>query len=402
MIDVNDEAAVLEILQAAQISVDQLSERTLIDSRGRVVTLRLNPCIGLQELPSCVGDLSQLEEVYLFWGGSGFVTLPTSIERLTKLKILQLRWCVSINSLPTSLGMKLTNLEELVLEGCNNLQDVLCLKQAKDSWVHLKTMRIVSCANVDLTEIFRSGDENEEENNKKNCYPSLKRLCLRRNRIDGLVLEKLWSFFDRCPSLTSVDVSDNQIETLQFLGESCLSTKRSRHSSLRRLHLAGNPVLKPKITTETASHEIFGTVPTIHNQVEQKYLLQILKSYPMLGSVVSCGSEKRSTTPTSSYECLATSSLYSPQVEHALDLNRACMGKTSHNIDDESRNALPLSLWPTILERVARSNGLPRDTVLSCCRRCGGSDGSQLIQREASLMFTLLQGPVFASRVHDT
>lgn len=163
MIDVNDEALVLEILQAAHISVDQLSERTAVNSRGRVVTLRLNPCIGLQALPSCIGELSNLEEVYLFWGGSGFVCLPTSMDRLTKLKVLQLRWCVNITSLPTTIGTTLTSLQELVLEGCNNLQDLSCFQDAKNHWIHLQYIKIVGCVNTNLTEIFGVVNDDDKE-----------------------------------------------------------------------------------------------------------------------------------------------------------------------------------------------------------------------------------------------
>ena len=74
MIDVNDEAAVLQILAAVQIPLNQVDSRTFVNSQGRVTKLRLNPCFELEGLPKTMGDLNELEEVYLFWGGSRFVS----------------------------------------------------------------------------------------------------------------------------------------------------------------------------------------------------------------------------------------------------------------------------------------------------------------------------------------
>jgi hypothetical protein len=387
--DVNDEASVLEILHAAQIRFDQLDDRTLVDHRGRVVTLRLNPCIGLQELPSCIGDLSQLEEVYLFWGGINFVRLPRSMEQLSKLKILQLRWCLSLTSVPTSLGAKLTSLEELILEGCSSLEDLSCLKDARHRWIHLQCLKIIACPNVNFTETFIDIVSEEGESDIPDFFPSMTRLCLRRNAICGEALSNIWSFFQRCPRLTTVDVSDNHIDTLKHLAQTCL-LRRRLSCSLRGLNLAGNPVLKVKRSAET-------TTTTIQKNCEPKYVLQIVQSHTHLESLVACHNQRR-TTPTSNSECLATSSLYSPEVQHALDLNHASRGNALHLLREDTSAKLSLSMWPMILERTTLSRVSSWDATLSWCHRCAGSDGSQLRQRKASVVFSLLQGPVFAAR----
>ena len=167
MIDINDEISVIEILTAAQIPLIQLPERTHINPRGKVIKLRLNPCFSLQTIPSAIGKLKHLEEIYLFWGGHDFTALPLSISQLTKLKVLQLRWCQNLHSIPPEIGTNLTNLEELIFEGCTNLQHTsLCfLKDAKTHWTQLKKLQIDNCPLIqtNFDEIFSIPDHEDQD-----------------------------------------------------------------------------------------------------------------------------------------------------------------------------------------------------------------------------------------------
>ncbi|XP_019254655.1 PREDICTED: TMV resistance protein N-like isoform X2 [Nicotiana attenuata] len=75
---------------------------------------------GIRELPSSIGDLSNLEYLNLK-GCEDLVSLPSSIGDLSNLEYLNLKGCEDLVSLPNSL-CNLKKLEELVLEGCKKLE----------------------------------------------------------------------------------------------------------------------------------------------------------------------------------------------------------------------------------------------------------------------------------------
>jgi Leucine-rich repeat (LRR) protein len=68
------------------------------------------------------GDLKHLTKLFL-QGRENLKELPQSIGNISSLSILDLYYCKSIESLPTTLG-DLKHLTKLLLEGCENLKEL--------------------------------------------------------------------------------------------------------------------------------------------------------------------------------------------------------------------------------------------------------------------------------------
>ncbi|KAL4599161.1 hypothetical protein ACB092_11G107700 [Castanea dentata] len=95
--------------------------------------LNLFGCHQLREIPEFNGILKSLSKLYL--GRTGIKTLPSSIECLTALTLLNLKDSTDLNCLPSNMN-GLISLEKLVLTGCFRLYDlpesiwkIECLKE---------------------------------------------------------------------------------------------------------------------------------------------------------------------------------------------------------------------------------------------------------------------------------
>ena len=84
-----------------------------------LITLNLSNC-NLSDEPnlSSLGFLSSLEELYL--GGNDFVTLPSTISQLSKLKLLGLENCKRLQVLPELPS----SIYYICAENCTSLKDV--------------------------------------------------------------------------------------------------------------------------------------------------------------------------------------------------------------------------------------------------------------------------------------
>ena len=177
--------------------------------------------------------------------------------------------------------------------------------------------------------------------------------------------------------------------------------------------------------------------------LEQYYFVKILEFNPQIQSIVTCydGDDSYSCTATNVQRnvCFKNSQLYSIQTEYMLDMNSCCR-KGQQSIfsccdDTTTTTNFPLSLWSLVLHRAKKSASKTHCHPQSpsyYCQQChhhqqsgsGSGDDSELMvvddnnenndvmmmkikeesqkqqqqQREASLLFTLLQGPVFAAR----
>ncbi|KAA8535747.1 hypothetical protein F0562_030751 [Nyssa sinensis] len=80
--------------------------------------LDLSDCNMFWALPSDIGNLSSLKELYL--GGNNFVNLPESINRLSRLEILRLVRCKNLKVLPRLPS----NIVQLNADECPSLKDV--------------------------------------------------------------------------------------------------------------------------------------------------------------------------------------------------------------------------------------------------------------------------------------
>ncbi|KAJ4723236.1 Disease resistance protein (TIR-NBS-LRR class) family [Melia azedarach] len=80
------------------------------------ITIHLSGCFNLTEFPQISGKI-----IELFIGGTAIEEVPSSVESLTDLEILDLRYCTRLKILPTSI-CKLKSLYGLDLSHCSMLE----------------------------------------------------------------------------------------------------------------------------------------------------------------------------------------------------------------------------------------------------------------------------------------
>ncbi|PPR97255.1 hypothetical protein GOBAR_AA23409 [Gossypium barbadense] len=85
---------------------------------GSLEMLILSGCSKLQSFPEIDGKMECSLEVC--FDGTNIKELPSSIENLRRLEVLNLKDCKSLRSFPTKIGME--SLEKLILSGCSNLK----------------------------------------------------------------------------------------------------------------------------------------------------------------------------------------------------------------------------------------------------------------------------------------
>ncbi|GLJ15106.1 hypothetical protein SUGI_0246890 [Cryptomeria japonica] len=81
--------------------------------------LDLRWCDGLNNLPDTIGNLSKLQYLCLR-GCRSFLNLPDTIGNLSQLQHLDSGWCRSLDNLPDTIG-NLSQLQHLDLRGCDRL-----------------------------------------------------------------------------------------------------------------------------------------------------------------------------------------------------------------------------------------------------------------------------------------
>ncbi|KAK9288968.1 hypothetical protein L1049_017439 [Liquidambar formosana] len=121
-------------------------------------TLTLSGCSKLEKFPKFLGNMKHLSKVYL--DGTPIKELPSAIEQLTRLVLLNLGNCKYLASLSSSI-CKLESLETLTLSGCarldklpenlGNMQNLVALfldgtaiRQLPSSIVHLRNLQELS------------------------------------------------------------------------------------------------------------------------------------------------------------------------------------------------------------------------------------------------------------------
>ncbi|XP_059627253.1 uncharacterized protein LOC132270059 [Cornus florida] len=85
-------------------------------------TLILSGCLKLEKCPEILGDMVCLSELYL--GRTSIKELPSSIERLTSLTLMDLSECNNLSTLPLTIR-RLRCLKTLILSGCSKLEKFL-------------------------------------------------------------------------------------------------------------------------------------------------------------------------------------------------------------------------------------------------------------------------------------
>jgi hypothetical protein len=499
--DPAEELAVSEILKAARIPLSELDCRTQRNDEGKVVKFRFSPCLGLEEIPLAIGDLTSLEEIYLFWASRRLTHLPSDgFDRLHNLRVLHIRWCQGLKELP-----RLCNsLEELIIEGCSDIVDLSCFRTAKLTWTKLRCLHIIQIGTrgvISLLEALSTEEEyrddcdvNGEENteltwNPSIFFPSLTFISLRHDSIEQADLIKLWPFFRRCTRLIKIDLGNNRISSLENLvpvataiGPTKLECQESLYMSLRELNLSGNPVCG--ISPNASSYDFHNndSDENVHERVvddsdidsaiqedatdtavalieraavergmcqnknsdrQDGYLLNIISANPQLVSILVCsgtceqtidttddsssGHHQSRYPPRNQCDCFQRSRLYTPRIQLALDLNQCSKGKTlmatrpitsqgGKDISNEVSKPFSLSNWPLVLNRTNRISDFsplidgcedsPCHRRCEECEACSSEivcDKSSAInralrERQASVLYSLLHGPIFAAR----
>ncbi|XP_024189900.1 TMV resistance protein N [Rosa chinensis] len=123
-------------------------------------TFILSGCSKLKRFPEIVGDMKCLSKICL--DGTAIQELPSSIEFLTGLMLLNLSDCKKLLRLP-SVIYHLTSLKTINLSGCSNLDEIpltlggvesleeldvsgTAIRQMPSSIVYLKNLKVLSCS----------------------------------------------------------------------------------------------------------------------------------------------------------------------------------------------------------------------------------------------------------------
>ena len=96
--------------------------------------LTLYGCLKLNKFPEVQGNMEHLPELSL--EGTAIKELPSSIENLTGLALLNLKDCKSLESLPNSI-FKLKSLKTLILSNCSRLKKLPEIQENKESLMKL-------------------------------------------------------------------------------------------------------------------------------------------------------------------------------------------------------------------------------------------------------------------------
>lgn len=183
--------------------------------------LILSDCLKLKELPDILENMGSLLELFL--DGTTIKELPSSIQHLTGLTLLNLRGCKSLASLPQSI-CKLKCLQTLIISGCSklvklpeglgSLQGLLNLKADGTAIKELPT----SISLLENVEVLSFEGCKGLECKPMNSFPSLFNLrSLRKlNLSDCNILEGAIpsDIFSSLCSLEHLDLSRNSFITL--------------------------------------------------------------------------------------------------------------------------------------------------------------------------------------------
>jgi Leucine-rich repeat (LRR) protein len=112
----------LEVLVLSQNEKLEAMPKQFLEAMDNLKVLDLRGCCKLKSLPKEVGKVTQLIHLDLH-GCKKLKSLPKAVGKLTQLIHLDLHGCNNLKSLPKAVG-KLTQLIHLDLHGCSNLKSL--------------------------------------------------------------------------------------------------------------------------------------------------------------------------------------------------------------------------------------------------------------------------------------
>jgi hypothetical protein len=306
-----------------------------IDDDGRIIRLSING--GRRErfaLPEIIARLERLTDLTL----GHCQSIPMELSNLPQLKALTLIHCSDLfdNSLPVQ--MVLSKLKEFSI--CNYRSESTPMSTSTSTSTQLiawmsKQLPILE----ELGFFFLQKNRTDSVLNalstvKYLCFQyTLKSLTMERCSIDQKSFETLW--FDvrpKFPKMSALNLHNNRIESIQPTVERIKNDDITIISkSLQVLDLSSNPITK-----------LLKDDP-----IENAAMLSFLESY---NAIYSFGIGNYDANR-QAYVCD-----YGSNIEYALRTNHA--GRSIVEGDDrkDDRPLVPLSLWPTILERAYKKS----------------------------------------------
>ncbi|KAL6329292.1 hypothetical protein AAG906_015499 [Vitis piasezkii] len=165
-------------------------------------TLILTNCLRLKKLPEIRENMGSLKELFL--DDTGLRELPSSIEHLNEIVLLQLKICKKLASLPESI-CKLTSLQTLTLSGCSELKNLpddmgslQCLVKLKANGTSIQEVPTSFTLLTNLQELSLAGCKGGESKSRNLA------LSLRSIPTEGLRLPSLSALY----SLRKLYLSD--------------------------------------------------------------------------------------------------------------------------------------------------------------------------------------------------
>jgi hypothetical protein len=182
---------------------------TSIGQLNALQKLDLISCLSLQELPTSIGHLNALQKLDLT-GCSGLQELPTSISQLNALQELDLTSCSKLQKLPTSID-QLNALQKLNLGDCSQLQEL----PTSIGWLSaLQDFNLKGCSKL-MALPTSIGQLNAPQKSNLANYTQLKELPTTIGQLNAFQDFNL----EGCSTLMELPTSVGQLNALQCVEE---------------------------------------------------------------------------------------------------------------------------------------------------------------------------------------
>jgi Leucine-rich repeat (LRR) protein len=341
--------------------------KTLSTERGNLEaleTLRLHDCYSLTSLPAEIGSFSNLKVLDVSYCPN-LKSLPAEIGNLTALEDLNLFCCRSLTCLPAEIGGLSTNLRALDISCCSEP-----LLDSLSEWIgNLSSLESISLEGYDR------GLETKIWNILSRLPESVVRISLRDFSIEdckslySMRLPRRLRYFDlaHTPLMKRIykGSDDGQQRTHEGSDDGQESTDEGSDDGQESTYEGSDD--GQESTYEGSDEGQESTYVGSDDGQEKKIdILKLLNEYIELGTVC-CELD---------YWQFEESRLFSPEAEHLLDINecgRVLLTEAS----------FALSVWPIVLDRA--------NTRLQ-----------EYPSRNANVLYSLLHGPVCASRVPES
>ena len=323
---INDPEVRAMMVQGEELFTNGLDLENLIDvdNDGRITRLTIGSLFNIHrryDLPRSIQYLEKLKILSLH----NVRSLPIELQNLAHLNELYLKCCtdVSIQKM-----MKLSQLKFLHIEGCqfqSTSWSLLFFKWMVGQLPLLEHLKFLTLKKNDITCIFYTLllTTGKLRSYNLSFQDILKKMTMLNCQIDDTMLRTiLTKVVPKFPNLSILDLRYNNIERIQSIVNEVEDD--STLGGLQVLDIYGNPVME-KLQNDP---------------MEKAAMLSLLGA---CNSLYNIGGSSEDTHLGS-------------DIEYAMKINHAgrrifVEDTSSNNANDGRRRSIPLSLWPSILER---------------------------------------------------